>query len=474
MKKLFFTAFAISMLLTAKIVMAAPPLGDTDLDGILTASDAATVMQRVLNEDAKMPIENTRSYMYIADADGDEMLTAADAALVLQKVLDSGVKFAYDGMDHTAWLERKGKVSAAQYEKEVNDAKAVFAAAQSYATDLYTQGKWQANTAVTYGRVINAGLLEDDPTYYRYTIKTTGEANTPAIACVEWNTDNSPYGKKGVYPRDAFTDELEMEWDWFNDTDYISPREIYSAALNYCTSGKAAANEKITDRDLVKNRYLSYYPKTKYDIVRDGNWIKYVEWDDGYGNKRRYPREANENYSDFDMRGDAYIIFNVSRTYATDMYIMCKWDENTKITVDDLVRSGNIKSYPIIDFDIVTSGDKNNPTISYVGYYNESGEYVKYPDDTGEYWYSGISDNGRNGASTVFSAAQTYATDLYTKGEWNKDVVITVEDLVNAGLLSQTPQINYIIHTTGESATPAIYYVEWKNDKGVTLHYPQY
>ena len=51
-----------------------------------------------------MPVEQTRSYMFIADADGDDMLTAADAAAVMQKVLDPGTSLAYDGKTYKEWL----------------------------------------------------------------------------------------------------------------------------------------------------------------------------------------------------------------------------------------------------------------------------------------------------------------------------------------------------------------------------------
>ena len=85
-----------------------PAAGDVDCDGVVTASDASALLQRVLNDSTKMPVEKTRSYMYIADADGDDMLTAADAAAVMQKVLDPGTSLAYDGKTYKEWLERKG------------------------------------------------------------------------------------------------------------------------------------------------------------------------------------------------------------------------------------------------------------------------------------------------------------------------------------------------------------------------------
>lgn len=60
----------------------------TDTDGTLTASDAATVLQKVLNNSYTMPIEEKTKYpMEYLDTDGDYYLSAADSAMILQKVL---------------------------------------------------------------------------------------------------------------------------------------------------------------------------------------------------------------------------------------------------------------------------------------------------------------------------------------------------------------------------------------------------
>ena len=81
----------------------------------------------------------------------------------------------------------------------------------------------------------------------------------------------------------------------------------------------------------------------------------------------------------------------------------------------------------------------------------------------------------QNGASTVFSAAQTYATDLYTQGSWTSSTSISSGDLVNGKLLTKAPSISYTIYTTGEPNTPAISYVTWSSSNapsGVTPMYP--
>ena len=68
--------------------------GDADGDGILAASDAAMVMQKVLVNTYKLPLEyKTDNYMEFIDVDKDGFITASDAAYILQKVLVSSFEF---------------------------------------------------------------------------------------------------------------------------------------------------------------------------------------------------------------------------------------------------------------------------------------------------------------------------------------------------------------------------------------------
>ena len=80
----------------------------------------------------------------------------------------------------------------------------------------------------------------------------------------------------------------------------------------------------------------------------------------------------------------------------------------------------------------------------------------------------------QNGASTVFSAAQTYATDLYTQGSWTSATSISSTDLVNGKLLTKAPSISYTIYTTGEANTPAISYVTWSSSNAPAGTAPMY
>jgi uncharacterized repeat protein (TIGR02543 family) len=77
--------------------------GDADNDGILTASDAAYVLQRVLNSNSELPIANaTENWMRYTDVDADNILTASDAAYILQKVLNGNSEFPIEATNQTA------------------------------------------------------------------------------------------------------------------------------------------------------------------------------------------------------------------------------------------------------------------------------------------------------------------------------------------------------------------------------------
>lgn len=67
--------------------------GDADNDGIVTASDAAICLAKVLNSDYSI---STPNFDTVVNVDGDSSLTASDAAIILAKVLNSDYKFAVE------------------------------------------------------------------------------------------------------------------------------------------------------------------------------------------------------------------------------------------------------------------------------------------------------------------------------------------------------------------------------------------
>lgn len=84
-------ALTASAAISAGVYAADYPYGDADADKTLTASDAAAVLQKVLNENTSLPIEaSVSNFMTIVDVDADSSLTAADAAVIMQKVLNEG------------------------------------------------------------------------------------------------------------------------------------------------------------------------------------------------------------------------------------------------------------------------------------------------------------------------------------------------------------------------------------------------
>jgi hypothetical protein len=67
-----------------------PPIyGDADVDGVISANDAALVLQRVLDADTLTPVEvKYASGQHYIDVDASGSITANDAACILAKVLN--------------------------------------------------------------------------------------------------------------------------------------------------------------------------------------------------------------------------------------------------------------------------------------------------------------------------------------------------------------------------------------------------
>ena len=64
--------------------------GDADTDGTLTADDAANIVQKVLDYDMALPVEQKYvDYLTVVDVDGSGTITSQDAAMVLKKSLDN-------------------------------------------------------------------------------------------------------------------------------------------------------------------------------------------------------------------------------------------------------------------------------------------------------------------------------------------------------------------------------------------------
>ena len=68
--------------------------GDVNLDGIISADDAAITLQETLNNAFEMPCEAyyPNTYMLIADVNADNLITSSDSAYILQKTLNNAFK----------------------------------------------------------------------------------------------------------------------------------------------------------------------------------------------------------------------------------------------------------------------------------------------------------------------------------------------------------------------------------------------
>ncbi len=87
MKKTIFS-FITALILLTTAVFAEPIYGDADNNGILTANDSAVVLNKVLNSDFQMNIDDK-----YADVDSAGNITANDAAMILMKVLNAAYVF---------------------------------------------------------------------------------------------------------------------------------------------------------------------------------------------------------------------------------------------------------------------------------------------------------------------------------------------------------------------------------------------
>lgn len=72
--------------------------GDTDSDGVLTASDASKVMQYVLNRNS---VDMSEEQFKCAMVSGNDVLSANDAAQIMQKVLNSSYLFPVEKTNNT-------------------------------------------------------------------------------------------------------------------------------------------------------------------------------------------------------------------------------------------------------------------------------------------------------------------------------------------------------------------------------------
>ncbi len=109
--------------------------GDVDGNGILTATDSAFILAKVINNTV-MPIENiTNDYMRYADVDNDQKLTTNDAVIVLKKVLDKSYTMPCE--NPPLILDKKDKTLIAYFSWSGNSEKMASYIAEQTNGDLY-------------------------------------------------------------------------------------------------------------------------------------------------------------------------------------------------------------------------------------------------------------------------------------------------------------------------------------------------
>lgn len=82
--------------------------GDADNDGAITSNDASIILQKVLNKNFEIPLQNANNYyMQYINVDEDGTLSAADATQVLQKSLKDFTKLPVEEIVQSTVFENK-------------------------------------------------------------------------------------------------------------------------------------------------------------------------------------------------------------------------------------------------------------------------------------------------------------------------------------------------------------------------------
>lgn len=152
-------------------------------------------------------------------------------------------------------------------------------------------------------------------------------------------------------------------------------------------------------------------------------------------------QKANDEYL-----SEAQIIFSAAQSYVTDKYAETR-EVYTDVSVDDLIEVGFIKEKPtgIINIEV----KKDTAEVERVTYNG-----ISFPDE-------GIVTT----AKTIFTAAQTYITDRYAT-DLSICTDVTIDDLVDAGLLTKKPSGRAYIRVSHDS--PVVVYVTYN---GVSYPY---
>ncbi len=121
--------------------------GDGNADGSLTAADSALILQRVLDNTTKIPVENTeQGHMYYLDVNRDNALTAEDASYILSKALNGELLFKTDELNYkfkaveAAWgafsPEYSGKGKLIRDNKELDEFISKYISSEELKADL--------------------------------------------------------------------------------------------------------------------------------------------------------------------------------------------------------------------------------------------------------------------------------------------------------------------------------------------------
>ena len=132
------------LLLNTAVTAADFKYGDADSDNILTDSDAALILKKVLMRDYPLAIENKiDNYMKFLDVDKDNILTAVDCAIVLQKALNSDYKMPCEIIDVTETsTETSTESTSENLNIQINVGDKTFDVTMYYNTAIYQSASY--------------------------------------------------------------------------------------------------------------------------------------------------------------------------------------------------------------------------------------------------------------------------------------------------------------------------------------------
>lgn len=379
-------------------------------------------------------------------------------------------------------------------EEEIYRAAVVYNAASAYVNSFRSNTDIKIEDNITTDMIaakdVSDFTYNFDESYTGYKIFRSSE-DKYRIDRVEWESKYYPDGK-GVYPAN-FT-KNDLLYSGMPDTVNISPYKVYAAAQDHAAvlyaNGEWNENIFITCDDLVNAGFIEGYPQIHYLIAtktENGKPnVKYVEWFTADRGKIRYPQPLDEAAALQEYYA-VWDVYKAAAAYADELYNAGKWDAETKITLEALVETGKLTSYPFVNYQINTTIENDRPKIASLTWTSRNGKDYTYLRtsyaDTEEY----------KTAEKIFNAVQSYVTEIDKRGEWESgkwknggkmsrtNNFELTEDILNSVGFTEKTDVSYWIVFDGYDVPvpgyfvtyPKVSYIYWSDEYSLTYSYPE-